>query len=181
MITSSKSQQIALPTPSAKAALLRQARQVHLYLGVFFAPAILFFSMTGALQLFGLHEGHPGEAYQPPKWISTLASIHKDQVLSKQHGPPALGGNQHGAASPSISDVNRRPGGPAGQRRGEERHEGKATLFLKWYFFGMSIGLITTTLLGIYMAFKYNRSRVTVWGLLIAGFAIPMTLIALLA
>lgn len=180
MITSSEHEQIALPRRNAKAALLRQVRQLHLYLGVFFAPAILFFAMTGALQLFGLHEGHPGEAYQPPKWIATLASIHKDQVLSKHHGPAPNGGNQPGAAAPS-SDVKRAPERAREPKGGEQRHERTATLLLKCFFLGMAIGLIATTLLGIYMAFQYNRSRVTVWGLLIAGFAIPTTLIGLLA
>jgi hypothetical protein len=45
----------------------------------------------------------------------------------------------------------------------------------------MALGLVTTTLLGIYMAFKYNRSRIIVWGLLIAGVVIPTALIASLA
>jgi hypothetical protein len=39
---------------------------------------------------------------------------------------------------------------------------------LKWFFLAMSMGLVFTTLLGIYIAFKYNRSRTLVWGLLSA-------------
>jgi hypothetical protein len=164
------SEQLAAPASSNKAKVLKQVRQLHLYLGVFFAPAIVFFSVTGAIQLFGLHEGHPGEAYQPPKWVEALSSIHKDQVLSKHHGPPSGEGEQRES----------RPAGnePRGE---EEHHEGKATLILKWFFMAMSIGLVASTLLGIYMAFKYNRSRALVWGLLIAGAAVPTALIALLA
>ena len=37
----------------------------------------------------------------------------------------------------------------------------------------MAVGLAFSTLLGIYMAFKYNRSRALVWGLLLLGTAIP--------
>ncbi len=166
---SANSEQITSPAPISRAALLKQVRQLHLYLGVFFAPAIIFFSFTGALQLFGLHEGHPGEAYQPPKWIEALASIHKDQVLSKHHGPPQTPG------------MKRPPEGPRASGDRKEQHERTPTLILKWFFLGMSIGLAATTLLGIYMAFKYNRSRVLVWGLLTAGAAIPSALIALLA
>ncbi len=61
----SSDKETKLPTPS-RAAWLKQIRQLHLYLGTFFAPSIIFFALTGAIQLFGLHEGHPGEAYQPP-------------------------------------------------------------------------------------------------------------------
>ena len=43
----------------------------------------------------------------------------------------------------------------------------------KWFFVAISVGLIATTLLGIYMPFKYNRSRVTVWGLLTPGSQSP--------
>jgi hypothetical protein len=160
--------------------LLKQVRQLHLYLGVFFAPAILFFSLTGAVQLFGLHEGHPGEAYQPPKWIAALASIHKDQVLSQHHGPPPGAADQPAEALPP-SGMRKSPGEPRGPRGGEEQQEAKATLVLKWFFLAMALGLVTTTLLGIYMAFKYNRSRIIVWGLLIAGVVIPTALIASLA
>ena len=68
--------------------MLKQARQLHLCLGVLFAPSIIFFALTGALQLFGLHEGHPGEAYQPPALIQKLGSIHKNQSVSERRGPP---------------------------------------------------------------------------------------------
>ena len=157
--------------------MLKQIRNLHLYLGVFFAPAILFFSFTGALQLFGLHEGHPGEAYQPPKWVAALASIHKDQVLSQHHGPPPGFGDQPGN-KPPASGMRKGPGGP---QKEPERQKSIATAILKWFFLGMSLGLITTTLLGIYMAFTYNRSRIVIWCLLIAGGAIPTGLIALLS
>ncbi len=36
--------------------LLKYTRLVHLYLGVFITPALLFFAFTGALQTFSLHE-----------------------------------------------------------------------------------------------------------------------------
>lgn len=167
MITSTPFQQIATPVATGKANFLKKVRQLHLYLGVFFAPAIIFFSFTGALQLFGLHEGHPGEAYQPPKWIAALASIHKDQVLSKHHGPPQ-GFETRAEAKPQTPGLKSAPAG-------------KSTLLLKYFFLAMSIGLIITTLLGIYMAFKYNRSRALLWGLLVAGAALPSGMIALLA
>jgi hypothetical protein len=36
-------------------------------------------------------------------------------------------------------------------------------------------------LLGIYMAFKFNRSRALVWGLLFGGTAFPAALVILMA
>jgi hypothetical protein len=162
-------EQIASPVQNRKAILLKQVRRLHLYFGVFFAPAIIFFCFTGALQLFGLHEGHPGEAYQPPKWVAALAAVHKDQVLSQHHGPPPDSG-----AGKQQELPRRLP-----QR--EQRHEAAATRILKCFFLAMSIGLVATTGLGIYMAFAYNRDRRVVWGLLLAGIVVPAALIASLA
>jgi hypothetical protein len=63
---------------SKSATRLKWARQWHLYLGTLFAPSIIFFAFTGSLQLFSLHESHPGDAYQAPAWVQKLGSIHKD-------------------------------------------------------------------------------------------------------
>jgi ABC-type dipeptide/oligopeptide/nickel transport system permease component len=52
---------------------------------------------------------------------------------------------------------------------------------LKGFFLATAVGLILSTLLGIYMAFKFNRSRAMVWGLLLLGTAIPVALIAMMA
>ena len=52
---------------------------------------------------------------------------------------------------------------------------------LKWFFLGMAACLIFTTLLGVYMSFKYNRSPILVSCLLVAGAVVPGSLIALLA
>ncbi len=145
---------------------------MHQYAGVFFAPSILFFTLTGAAQLFGLHQGRPGENYQPPKWLEAVSSIHKDQVLGEHHGPPPGAESRPKAGSPSTEQA---------PRKEEEHREGTATLILKWFFLMMSIGLLMSTLSGIYMAFTFNRSRALLWGLLIAGAAIPAALIALLA
>lgn len=146
---------------------------MHLYLGTFFAPSILFFALTGALQLFGLHEGHPGDKYQPPAWVAKLGSLHKNQTLAERRGPPP--GSASGQMRPPENQ--REEGRPT---PGEDRRENKFTLALKWFFLAMSIGLVFTTLLGIYMAFKFNRSRALIWSTLLAGTAIPATLIILL-
>ncbi len=57
--------------------ILKVARQIHLYTGIFISPAILFFALTGALQTFSLHETSRGSDYKPPTWILTLAQLHR--------------------------------------------------------------------------------------------------------
>lgn len=166
--------------PSSSAVWLRRIRQWHLYLGTLFAPSIIFFAFTGSLQLFGLHESHRGAAYQAPTWIQKLASIHKDQEISEKHGPPpSFTGEQR--RLPDANDAGRQPQPPEGGPPNEERGANKFTLALKCFFLTTAVGLIFSTLLGIYMALKFNRSRALVWGLLSLGAAIPVGLIILMA
>lgn len=121
---------------------MKRIRQIHFYLGVFFAPLIILFALSGALQTFRLQESPKGSTYTPPSWIVKLADVHKDQRAA--HEP--------------------------GSRR---------SLPLQWFVVIMSLGLISTSILGIYMAFKYNRDKRLVIGLTILGLAIPLALLYL--
>jgi hypothetical protein len=49
------------------AASLKSIRIMHRYLGMFFAPTILFFAITNGLQMFGLHGTARGSSYVPPQ------------------------------------------------------------------------------------------------------------------
>ena len=144
----------------ANPAVLKWARQIHLLSGTFFAPAIVFFALTGALQTFGLHESPPGSEHQPPAWVQRMAQLHKKQNM--QLRPPR-------AASAKEKE---RP-----QQRGPE--QASSSLLLKMFVGLMSIGLIITSALGVYMAFKFGRDRRLVWGLLVAGTVVPVLLIFL--
>jgi hypothetical protein len=121
---------------------MKKIRQVHFYLGVFFAPLLILFALSGALQTFRLQESPKGSADTPPAWIVKLADLHKDQRAS--HEP--------------------------GSRR---------SLPLQWFVVIMSLGLISTSILGIYMAFKYNRDKRLLFGLIILGLIIPLALLYL--
>ena len=121
---------------------MKRIRQIHFYLGVFFAPMIILFALSGALQTFRLQESPKGSTYTPPAWIVKLADIHKDQRAA--HEP--------------------------GRRR---------SLPLQWFVVIMSAGLIVTSILGIYMAFKYNYDKRMVIGLIVVGFIIPIVLLYL--
>lgn len=141
--------------------MLKQIRQLHLYLGTFFAPAIMFFCLTGALQTFGLHENKNGAVH--PAWIAKLAEIHKDQRFSNvPPKPPARPAN----ATPKPDGGAARPA-----------PQGPSPLPLKIFVLFMAVGLITTSVLGIYMAFKYNRDKRVIWGLLAAGTLFPVVLL----
>ncbi len=140
--------------------VLKWARQLHLLLGVFFAPSIMFFAFTGALQTFGLHESAPGSSYQPPVWLQKMAQLHKKQNLQLRSPRP-----------PSAAGTEKRP-----QRPPEQKSSNWA---LKTFVAAAAVGLLVTSVLGIYMAFKFGRSRVQVWSLLIAGTVAPLLLILL--
>src|SRR3977135_3574218 len=84
--------------------ILKYVRLTHLYLGVFIAPALLFFAFTGALQTFSFHETTRGSSYKPPAWIVTPAQTHKTQTMAvpvKKLPPPT--------ASPASPKADKPP------------------------------------------------------------------------
>ena len=121
---------------------MKRIRQIHLYLGVFFAPLVIFFALSGALQTFRLQDSPKDNSYTPPAWIVRLAEVHINQRPVKDR-----------SISPSYP--------------------------LKWFVVLMAAGLISTSILGIYMAFKYNRDRRIVWAMIILGIIIPIALLYL--
>ena len=58
---------------------LKAMRNAHLYLGVFFAPLLFLFLITGALQVFNLHEKPKDGSYAPPEIVKSLAQVHMHQ------------------------------------------------------------------------------------------------------
>jgi len=58
---------------------IKAMRNVHLYLGVFFAPLLMFFLISGCWQTFNLHEASESGNYVPPAIIKSLSQVHKDQ------------------------------------------------------------------------------------------------------
>jgi len=141
-------------------------RTWHTYLGILIAPSVLFFALTGALQLFSLHEAHG--TYHPLPIVEKLASVHKDQVfaLGEHHdeSPPP-------AASPQA-DSDAHP--PAAAEHEDEPSIG--TPLLKWFFLVVALGLTISTLLGLYMGLTHLRHRRTGRWLLAIGIAVPLLL-----
>ena len=54
------------------AQLNRLLRKIHLYVSVFFAPLLLFYGLTGAIQVLHLHEARGG-TYTPPAVVEEVA------------------------------------------------------------------------------------------------------------
>ena len=157
---------------SSSHVLLKYLRLIHLYLGVFIAPALLFFAFTGALQTFSLHETTRGSSYKPPAWAVTLAQIHKKQtpiVPAKKTPPP-----DKAAADKPSKQESKADSKPAAADAPAPKHN---ALPLKIFFLLVSIGLFISTLTGLYMSYKYIRNRKLITALLLAGIIIPIAMV----
>jgi hypothetical protein len=141
----------------------------HSYLSVFVAPSVIFFALTGALQIFNLHEAHDG--YQPPVLIEKLARVHKDQVFEQEHRREPL----PPAEAPKAPDASP----PPPHEDGDDDEGGASTLVLKWFFLFVAVVLATSTTLGLWIALTHiTRKRLSVL-LLVAGMLIPVVVLLL--
>jgi hypothetical protein len=174
-------------------ATLKFFRQIHLYIGIFTAPALLFFALTGALQTFSLHETSRGSDYKPPTWIVALSQLHKKQTATlpvrkprptsdsprpDKHAAeadafkPARNPDAPGAVTPSVATPSAATPSAVTPEPVQKNH-----IPMKIFFLIVSIGLFLSTLTGIYMAYKFNRSKVLITGLLLAGIIVPLLLL----
>jgi len=147
---------------------LTSIRQWHSCIGLFIAPSVVFFALTGAAQLFNLHETHGN--YQPPAMLEKLSSVHKDQVfaLGHHHEPPEPEAN---ARKPDAA--------PASPAHGEDDDDKLklSTVVLKAFFLLVALGLVLSTVLGFWMAFTQTRRKYIAWTLVVAGVVIPAGLL----
>ena len=164
---------------SSSHALLRNLRLIHLYVGVFISPAILFFAFTGALQTFSLHETTRGSSYKPPAWAVTLAQIHKKQtpIVPVRKAPPQDKPVDKAAAEKSQPEAAAPPAGPtATPKTDAPTPKPHNSLPLKIFFLLVAIGLFISTLSGLYMSYKYIRNRKLITAILVAGIIVPVLL-----
>ena len=62
---------------------MQKLRSVHLYLGCFFAPMLIFFALSGVGQEFGIQ--------RYASWLRYLAAIHTGSMLkSEPHHPSSI-------------------------------------------------------------------------------------------
>jgi len=142
---------------------LKLIRQIHLYLGVFISPALLFFAITGALQTFSLHETTQGSDYKPPVWIVKLGQLHKKQTTTLPIRRPRPEAPRPAADKPT------QPATPPPPQ--------KSHLPMKLFFLLVALGLFTSTLTGLYMAWMYQRRKGLVIGVFVAGVVVPLLLL----
>ena len=145
--------------------LLKACRQLHLYLGVFTAPALLFFAVTGGLQTFNLQEATRGSQYVPPRWLVVAVQLHKKQTTDVPvHRPrPAL--TPMSASAPAAAQT-----GPAQQA--PRRH----SVPLKIFFVLVALSLALSCLSGLYMAWRYSRNAWRLAAIFLAGTVVPILL-----
>ena len=60
---------------------MNSIRKMHLLLGCFFAPALFFFVVSGALQTFQLHKDLKNSG-RAPEILKEVARVHMEQRLS---------------------------------------------------------------------------------------------------
>lgn len=146
---------------------LLSIRRWHSYIGLFTAPSVLFFALTGVLQIFSLHEAHG--SYKPLAIVEKLSSVHKDQVFELGHhhdSPPAGAGEEKpDAAKASTSPAD------------DDDKTELPTLLLKWFFCLVALGLALSTAFGLWMGLTQMRRKPVAWLLLIAGTLIPVVLL----
>jgi hypothetical protein len=151
-------------------ALLKFSRQIHRYLGLFIAPALIFFAFTGALQTFSLHETTQGSDYKPPAWIATLAQIHKKQTDVVPVRKPKPGPDKIPTDKAAKSDKPADPNAPPAPKP-------KTHLPMKVFFLVVAVGLLISSVTGIYMAYRYGGSKLVTTSLLLAGVVVPVVLL----
>jgi hypothetical protein len=147
---------------------LKPLRTLHLYLGVFTAPALLFLAFTGALQSVNLHEAARGSDYKPPAWIVSLSHMHKKQTFDVpvKRAPPRTAAAKSDPAQSTQRPADRpKPAAP--------RHNAWP---MKVFFVLVALGLMTSTLTGLYMSWRSMRNRRRFGAVLAAGVVVPALL-----
>lgn len=142
---------------------LRRLRQIHLYIGMVFAPMILLFSLSGALQTFRLNEPR-GWGGTPPAWMVWVAAIHKNQSAPRTEAKDD--------ARPKAPRP--RAGGPA-----QRPQQGPSPLPLKILTVLMSIGLFASTVIGMVIALSLRAFRNGALIALAVGVVLPIVLLKL--
>lgn len=145
--------------------IVKTARAVHLYMGVFLTPAILFFALTGAWQTFSLQSPSKDGAYAPARWVQQFSQLHKNQTFAV---PPPK--------KKSIEKSDNKPAEEGHDEKAKRTEMKRSPLPMKIFFVLVSLGLFVSTLTGLYMSYRYARNKVAVSGALVAGVVVPLLL-----
>jgi hypothetical protein len=133
---------------------MQRVRRLHVLLGLFFAPAIVCFALSGVFMVLGFHKAR-GEM-EAPAWIAKLAEIHRKQSVS-----------------PLVKSAPKAPADKTEKAAGEI----VPSIPFRVFVVALGTGLVVTTLLGVWMAYKSPRDRKLVWKMLALGLVIPIVLL----
>ena len=165
-------------------------RKLHVYSGALFAPAFLFFAVTGFIQVYNWHKPQAATGYKPSPLILAVSELHKDQVLRKpKDDPPAVKPGTSPAAAPdakphhghhkggeaSAPSAAAAPEPPPAPRA--PRPQPLSQVLLKLFSACASAALSAVTLLGLYMTLRNPRERWLAACLFLAGLIIPVLLL----
>ena len=143
-------------------ATMRKLRQFHLYIGVFFAPAILFFAISGGLQAFRLQQASGWDGAPPPQWMAWMGSVHIDQ--------------RKPVAEPAEA---KKPPSPVDPVKAAERNAKAAkALPMKIFTAALAAALAFSVLLGAAIALSMKSTRRVATIMLVAGAVLPIMLLA---
>jgi hypothetical protein len=157
------------------ASSLKVLRLTHNYIGVFFAPTILFFAITGGLQMFGLHESSRGSSYIPPAILVHLSQLHKKGTLYvpvRKTAPPASAKSDRPKPDTPKSDLPKSPVPPPVS-------PAPNPLPMKVFVGATALALVISTCTGLCMSWKYARRKAMFAGILLAGTVCPLILLLL--
>ena len=148
-------------------------RKLHAYVGMLIAPTVLFLAATGILQVYSLHEAH--RDYTPPALIA--------ECERSSQGPALFAGSSWRTGRRRAPARRGTGFGRAARRCACEsaHHPHIATALLKAFFAFVAIGLVFSTLAGIWMALQQSLRRRTHLVLLLLGTIVPVALAVLTA
>jgi hypothetical protein len=131
-------------------------RRLHGWLGAFFAPTLLFFAASGALQVYDLHKSQPGGGSEAPSVLVAMGRLHKDQELPRRPTAPAPK-----AVAPPPKPMS------LGQT------------LLKAFTAAAAAMLALTTCIGLYLTLRSPRDRFWAAALFGLGLVAPIALLLL--
>ena len=172
----SENQQVR-PVRKGGQAALRMAliRNIHGYVGLFIAPSVIFFAVTGGLQLFKLHEAEGG--YTPPALVEKLGQLHKEQrfeMRPKRRPPTPVAAAAAADPDKAASATAAKPASPPDD---EDAAEPWNIVAIRWLFLAVSVGLTASTGLGVWMAMQPHRRTRLTWAMLAVGTVLPVLLV----
>jgi hypothetical protein len=144
---------------------MQKIRRYHYYLGVFFAPMIIMFALSGALQTFRLQE-EKGWGSEPPTWIVWMGSIHRDSKLPKAKAPEA----EHVDAAKPTAEVAK---AEAPKPKGLQVNK----LPMQIFMVVMSVALLISSFLGLAIALNSRATRNASLVMLALGTLVPLALV----